>query len=357
MREFRSLDLILLTSGCKIFLSSTSRIADRIQKSLLTFVLFYSLTRYFPWLKRHGVYRPFLVHTSILMDIVFALFFLMIMTIKRDEMRILLETLIRSVDGLRSQSLRQYSLLCSIVCWFVCASKVVWTCYYVFGDPHGFDKYLLIAGQANQINWLFGGICVYGFFVKCITYVQEEYFNRLELIVTRNIPMSVNDLAVEYRSIQILKGQIVSCFGPIPCFWLLHVFIRSAAILSEVKTLIQVMMTITLAVDVSALGWLIFQCDSSMKRAKERSDRLMLELMRRDESGKWTLVMNELDAGNRIGFTAWNVCCISRTLIPGFIHSLLGFVVIVKEIVLNFSDNIEIRTQTYQNMTSNKTIG
>ena len=44
-------------------------------------------------------------------------------------------------------------------------------------------------------------------------------------VVGNDLPASVVELCIESRTLMHLKTDIVTCFGAIPCLWIIHVFL------------------------------------------------------------------------------------------------------------------------------------
>ena len=341
MREFRPLDYVLLASGCMIFQSSITRIIVRIQKVLLLVIVLYFLSLFFPWTLRRGYSRSILLHASGWLDAVFAVIFVLFMSLKQEEMRILLETVSKNLDETRRDCLRKYAIVSSLLSWINVLRLIGFSMILVLRikRDHGYDTYILITSYAHLINWLFGGIAVYGFFIKSITYMEEEYFDRLEDILKNTQNWSTDGLCIEIRVIMHLKEEIVTCFGPIPCLWLLHVFIRAAGIMFSHGSERQLTRSVTLAIDVLVLVWLIFLCDHSKQRAKDRSSHITLEIMRRGQAKKWKALVHELEEADKMTFTAWNMFTIRKMVIPVFIGSLTNFMVLISTMINDLSAN------------------
>lgn len=345
MREFRPLDYVLLTSGCTIFQSSVTRIINQIQKVALLILVLFFLYLSLPWVFQHGMDRSVLVHISGVSDAVFALIFILAMSVKREDMRILLETIAKNVDERRRGSLGQYAIVACLLTWVNALRMIGFSIILFFhvDDNHGFGPYFLITSYGYLISWLIGGIAVYGFFVKSLTYMEEEFFDRLETIVKNDIIWSEDCLCIENRAIMHLKEDIVTCFGPIPCLWFLHAFVRATAIMFTTGTIRQITKMITLTVDVLALVWLIFLCGHAKQAAKRRKSHIIVEMLRRGQMDKWQTLLHELEEAEQVNYSAWHMFTIKKTVIPTFVGGVGNFMVLVSQMIRDLSENNELR--------------
>lgn len=357
MREFRPLDYVLLASGCMIFQSSITRIIDKIQKVVLVAHTLYFLSQSLPWVFRHGINRSVLKHASGLLDAVFALIFIQVMSVKREDMRILLETMAKHLEEKRRDCLRQYAIVSSLLTW-INVFRLIGFSIMLFlrvKEKHGFqNNFVLITCYGYLISWLFGGIAVYGFYVKTLTYVEEEYFDRLDNIVKNDLTWSIDSLCIENRVIMHLKEDIVTCFGPIPCLWLVHTFIRATGIMFTHGTDRQITKSVTLTIDVLALVWLIFLCEHAKQKAKDKTSHIRMEMLRRGKTDKWQNLVHELEEAEKLNFSAWNMFTIRKTVIPAFVGSLGNFMVLVSQMIRDLSENNERRAA--MNITRNSTM-
>lgn len=341
MEEFECLDVILMISGCKIFIHNPCmRIINHMMRMMIiicyvaTFV--YSLESSF---KTGGVL--YLTVVERYSQELCGLFFIFTINWNARDIRKLLTDARNSLKPEQLSSLRVHAIVSMFVICMTLGQDVALSYYHLFYTVYVDDAGHIFLDMARSFHffnsWLLGGCAVYAFFVKIIQFRDENYFESLRVNAADLVPENAARLALERRNVMIARNRLLKTFSLIPCLWFLHTFIKAPCLVLQLGhwfhyPIEQAWRIIPLVYQILAVAYLVFLCDASTQYTRKKVDDVVVEMMSKNSIIAMDVFVTELERSGEQQFTVWKTLVINRKFFLAFVSSLVTFTVFFIEI-------------------------
>lgn len=242
MEEIRSLDWILLSTGCKIIRTRSwiNALNNILLFSVVSIELFLTLVFSF-----QAFTSSIYFITLYIPHYAYGILFQLIMRVNRRAQYHYLKHVIARTSSARRKSLKRTSLLSAIIviAWTIptSASYIVYlssALTFHAGNPEEvleicilyMDMYLTLFGS----QWLLISCLFCCYLIKATSHFEQTFMNQLPGIM-KNQTTSVTDVLVRIHKVSQLKKQCMSLLGIIPCLPVLYLFFATSGLILQVK--------------------------------------------------------------------------------------------------------------------------
>ena len=182
-------------------------------------------------------------------------------------------------------------------------------------------------------NWFLGGIAVHAFMIKVIQFSETNYFDMIDKeSETSMIPENSPRMALERRSLVMLRKNLLKTFSFLPCLWFLHVFVRAPVVVIEIAQegvdIFDIFWRILpLVYEVIAVGYIIYLCDSTTQLTRKRVNELFEAMIKDNRILSMDLFVSQLEKSSDEEFSTWKTITMNRRFFLAFICSLVSFTI------------------------------
>jgi hypothetical protein len=344
MRELQWLDLMFLTSGCKIF------IPNAVVRCLNHMFFMFMLCSYFLIgylnLTEIGAKGTFakMSMASRGADEIAGVMFMIFMNINRvrfqKQMTAMFQTLTRGQRAkLSCHSFWSAMFVLLMVLQDFAATTIhITVAYHWNKTDHIIGDYTRSFHYFN--SWFLGGCLLFAFNVKMYGFTEDNYFKswRDKTLMSDQTPLK---LAYDRRKHLMSREKLFRSFSCIPLLWFVNLFIKSTVVFIELteryeNVYEQVWRVMPLINRMLVLGYAVYLCDEVNRRTRKETNTIITELMHSGSYNEMELFANELKEAAAKDFNVFDTFVINRSFIMAFISSWISFTVLFLDVIYEY---------------------
>ena len=343
MKEFAPLDILLSVIGCRMFAETRgARIVNRV---LLVLMLTACVAVFIESTIRINSSKEPLLLITAWSDAFFGSVFVAVMAMKRQRLRdVLLDSRFLS-DNQRS-SLWKHALSFLLLKVTISLESIVSLAFHLQNRTLDHILLDLLTSYTTLNPWFLGGIGIYTFFIKVISFREECYFDDLmsRLVnltgeagktqaLAHDYRLLQTNLILERRSITRFRTDVLSAFSFIPCLWFAFIFARIGMVY-ENGGLFDSLVVFAINVEgvlilVLSISYLVNVCEHLASRTKDRTNELIDSLTQTGALFEMPAFVSELERSSDVKVTVWSAFDINRRFALSFLASMITFTVLL----------------------------
>lgn len=342
MQEFVYLDYVLLASGCKVFRKNSS---VRILNILMLFLIIicYGATLF------HSIESTLtsgglviLVMMSRYSHELCGLTFIAVLSYYRFSMRRILILVAKNLTASQKSCLKRHGLVFLVLLVMTILQDAVITHLHLnsrhgrtLGPNHRLMDWLKCYHNMN--SWFYGGVGVYTFFVKMIRFNEINYFDAMAGKHELLIPGMDSFLALERRSVALVKKRLMKTLAFVPCLWVVNVFVRAPVVVFKIAQpnsipIGRIFRTLPLIYQLIALAYVVYECEICNLTVGKRVNDLLVAMMEENRIQDMDLFVQQLQRSADDDFSSWKTISLNRRFYLGFLCSVVSFTVLFIEV-------------------------
>lgn len=335
MDVFRPFDRILLVVGCQVNQETRiARIANLILKIIFVVISISSvIADAIRFLFRKKYVIQSLAHYT---DLSSGIFFILLMTLRRDHIRSLFIRHVKSVTCEQRRCLHSFAVKESVTFCLTIPFYVPLVLYHLIESNadvyHVMDDILTYVTRA--FNWFPISILIFLFIVKIVETNESNYFSRVSSEVMKKSPNFMTDyrLAGERKVMVTERKELLACLSIVPCMWFADVFLQMSAILMDVFEGDRYYKLTALVIRIIFLVVVVATCESCAATTEQQTFQLLTSMTADASIARFPNLTSELEQRPGIDFEVWSLFRIRRQIVLPFVSSLITFTVLFIQI-------------------------
>ena len=346
MHEFTPHDILLLLAGCKIFVAH--RAVTVLNYIMMAIVLICYTAAFVAGFEQVRTNNRFTILTIIERNVRAFSGIVFMIVIKRNQsvIRELIQRMLPALNSEQRSQLKWHAIKCLILVLLTIAQEFASTTWHLatcckapLTTKHILEDYAKSYDYVN--SWFLGGRGMFAFFVKVVQFTDDNYFKELNEKGLQSMESSPSSrLALDRRAIMKTRHALLSSMSLMPCLWFVHLFVKSSAAAIEVaerfdKTSDKIWRLAPLAYMIFALLYLVWLCDLTTERLRDRVSETIEGILQNDQSERMQVFVSELRDNANQEISSWNTFDINRKFTLAFISSLITFTVLFVQLTYN----------------------
>ena len=346
MEEFQALDWILLLCGCKVFTRTRFLVILNNLQSLVLFIISFlqmadivivALSNRDHATYLLAYYAPYYVYQILV---------LVILRNKKTQLHTSLLQMSSGISPDRKKVLKNNSTRYALL--YVAFSLVTWINFLygavMYQQRESTDSFSTAAWYIELYillcyRWILSTCLICAFFIKAMSSFELTFLHQLHHRVKQQ-QASPHDALIDIQKVALLKKQLMSLFGIIPCLVVMYLFGAGAGIIMKVKrgpvtvyTIFEIVILLSQILSLLYLTYVADKCTHAAEQACEVIESTVLAI----RSEKWQQVIVPLRSLCSMQHESCRLFTLNPQFFLTFLSSLITFTALLTQIFVDIS--------------------